>query len=188
VPDAVRPNNRLFVALDLPDDLRQALAARGQALERAHGGRAVPAANLHVTLDFLGRVPPERAAVLIEALPGALRWPTFQVRLAGAAQRPARGPARLVAAELEPLAAGDLPERVDGLRRLVADAIGRQEVDGRHWLHVTVLRMGQPTRLAGFDWPGDERVFDISRATLYDSHIAPGRAPRYEPVVRVPLG
>ena len=188
MPDALRPNNRLFVALDLPDDLRQELAARGQALEAAVGGRAVPAANLHVTLDFLGRIDPARAGALIAALPSALRWPVLRVRLAGATRRPARGPARLVAADLEALDADDLPQRVGALRRLVADAVGREEVDARHWLHVTVLRLAKPTRLEGFDWPGDERVFDISRATLYDSHIAPGRAPRYEPVVQVPLG
>jgi 2'-5' RNA ligase len=55
---------RLFFALVPPDELRAALGGLAQTLARDIGGRAVPAANLHLTLAFLGDVEPARAQVL----------------------------------------------------------------------------------------------------------------------------
>jgi len=49
---------RLFVALDLPEDAREALAAWGRKVASPDGAerrlRLVPADALHVTLCFLG--------------------------------------------------------------------------------------------------------------------------------------
>ena len=53
---------RLFVALDLPDRFRSALAALRADVP---GARWVPAENLHVTLHFLGEVAPETAKRLV---------------------------------------------------------------------------------------------------------------------------
>lgn len=55
---------RLFFALWPDDGARAALAALGRRVAGESGGRAVPAANLHLTLAFLGDVPPERADLL----------------------------------------------------------------------------------------------------------------------------
>lgn len=52
---------RLFLALDLPDDLRDALAALRSEIP---GARWVPPENLHVTLHFLGDAAPETAKAL----------------------------------------------------------------------------------------------------------------------------
>ena len=58
------PQRRLFFALWPDEGQRTALVqATGEAL-RAGGGRAVPAAGLHVTLSFLGTVPEGRMALL----------------------------------------------------------------------------------------------------------------------------
>lgn len=60
---------RLFLALWPDPAARAALAARAAQVARRCGGRPVPAANLHLTLLFLGEVEPAR----IEALACAAR-------------------------------------------------------------------------------------------------------------------
>ena len=60
----VAKNRRLFFALWPSDAVRARLAAEVQA--HAALGRAIPARNLHVTVVFLGAVPEERVARVVE--------------------------------------------------------------------------------------------------------------------------
>jgi RNA 2',3'-cyclic 3'-phosphodiesterase len=66
-------SHRLFFALWPDDALRIALHSFIQPLCRAESGLPVPAANLHVTLAFLGNVEPDRFPSL-EALAATLKW------------------------------------------------------------------------------------------------------------------
>jgi RNA 2',3'-cyclic 3'-phosphodiesterase len=109
---------RLFFALWPDAAMREALwNATRPALANAHGGRAVPADNLHVTLAFLGAVPESSLATLRElagtvardiACPAPLdvtldtidHWRRAQILCATAGQAC--------------LAAGDLAERLRG--------------------------------------------------------------------------
>jgi len=185
VDAALRPRNRLFAALDLPEGLRGELASRAAALADALGGRAVPAANLHLTLAFLGNVPPERGSAVVEALrealpalPGPLR-----VRLGPLTPRPSRGRARLLAADLvEPT--GELEALGLRVQHALAALGFAVDVRERFWAHVTVVRFSKPVAAGRQAWPEDERQFDVSRATLYDSLLSPGGPPRYEPLWR----
>jgi len=71
---------RLFFAL-LPDTaLRAALGERALALARRIGGRAVPAANLHLTAAFLGDLDAARATALA-TIGGALAVDPFTLTL-----------------------------------------------------------------------------------------------------------
>jgi 2'-5' RNA ligase len=184
---ALRPKNRLFAALDLPEELRAELAARAAGLVADLGGRAVPAPNLHLTLAFLGQVPPERGAEAVAALASALPpAPAMRVRVGGLTVRPGRSRARLLAAELveetgELEALGLRAQRALAALGLCADA--RE----RFWPHVTIVRFSRPPALGRLSWAGDERQFDVSRAALYDSLLSSGGPPRYEPVWRVDL-
>ncbi|QJR16864.1 RNA 2',3'-cyclic phosphodiesterase [Usitatibacter palustris] len=54
---------RLFFALRPSAPALAALAALGESLARQSGGRAVPAAKIHLTLAFLGEVEPQRVAM-----------------------------------------------------------------------------------------------------------------------------
>jgi len=60
-----RKNRRLFFALWPTDAVRARLAAEAQS--RAELGRVIPASNLHVTVVFLGAVPEQRLAGVLEA-------------------------------------------------------------------------------------------------------------------------
>ena len=60
------PSRRLFFALWPDEDMRQAMLHAIRKAARASGGRPVPAANLHVTLAFLGAVPERRLGELGE--------------------------------------------------------------------------------------------------------------------------
>lgn len=51
------PTGRLFIAAELPQAVRDALADYAASIERAFPGRYVPASNYHVTLAFLGNTP-----------------------------------------------------------------------------------------------------------------------------------
>ncbi|OJY65753.1 MAG: 2'-5' RNA ligase [Rhodospirillales bacterium 70-18] len=70
---------RLFVGLDLPWELKQQLARLVGGLP---GARWVPPDNYHLTLRFIGEVPPHRAEELDLAL-AALRGRGFTLSLAG---------------------------------------------------------------------------------------------------------
>jgi len=71
---------RLFVALDLPWELKQTLAALAINL---NGARWVPAPNLHLTLRFIGDANRLQAEEIDHAL-SAVRARGFHLTLAGA--------------------------------------------------------------------------------------------------------
>jgi 2'-5' RNA ligase len=70
---------RLFVAIDLPGELRAQLAGLARGLP---GARWVPAQNLHLTLRFIGELPSHRAEEVDLAL-SALRGKRFGLTLTG---------------------------------------------------------------------------------------------------------
>lgn len=70
---------RMFVALELPERSRQTLAALAEPLR---GARWVPAAQLHLTLAFLGEVDAKLEDPLRERL-ATVRVPPFWLPLRG---------------------------------------------------------------------------------------------------------
>jgi RNA 2',3'-cyclic 3'-phosphodiesterase len=100
------PTQRLFFALWPDEKQRQGLARATAKATRSSGGRPVPAANLHVTLAFLGSVPVRRveelkaiaqraAQAFSQDAPLVLRfttlahWPRQQILCALSAEEPA---------------------------------------------------------------------------------------------------
>jgi RNA 2',3'-cyclic 3'-phosphodiesterase len=71
---------RLFVAIDLPWELRQRLAMLSGA--GIPGAKWVPAENYHITLRFIGETPGYRAEEIDHAL-AALKARGFDLTLAG---------------------------------------------------------------------------------------------------------
>ncbi len=68
---------RLFVALEISEEVRAAIAALIRELKPLdHSWKWVGAENLHVTLKFLGEIPLEKLKSIKEALQGvSCEWP-----------------------------------------------------------------------------------------------------------------
>ncbi len=176
---------RLFVALDLPVDARTALVAWADAAAPPEV-RRVPAANLHVTLAFLG-VCDDGVAASVGALLAGLARPLGTLRTAGALWLAPRRPHVLTVALG---AQEDLSSLQADLVAVLAAAIGFEPERRAFRPHVTVGRVPRSTRIdarAELDPPVPELAFDAAALTLYRSHTGAGGA-RYEPLERAQLG
>jgi RNA 2',3'-cyclic 3'-phosphodiesterase len=172
---------RLFVALDLPEAVVEALVAWGAPLVGdSRELRAVPPEALHVTLAFLGSKPEEAIPPLSKlvgrcaAVVGGLAGLAFGEPLWLPRRRP-----RVLAVALE--------DRHGQLRALQARLVELLAIDGwyereaRPYLpHVTVARVRGSATARARELPAPpELVFDGARLVLYRSHTSPSGA-RYE--------
>jgi 2'-5' RNA ligase len=174
---------RLFVALDLPEDVRAALAEWGRReLTARRELRVVAPESLHVTLCFLGHRP-EAEIPLLAGVVEREAAPVPGLAIAGVRWLPSPSRARVLAVELS-----DPAEACAALQRQVGGALadaGVWEFERRRFLpHVTAARVRQGLR------PGRARVapppevrFAGAALTLYRSRLGGGPA-RYEPLVR----
>ena len=181
---------RLFIAADLPADIREALAEFGRSAAAVDAAlRVVGPASLHVTLAFLGH----RALDEIEPLTGVVRDAALgreapALELGAALWLSPRRPS-VLAVRLQDPSAG-----LAAIASAVADGAARAvgfESDRRAFLpHVTVARVrrGHPPRRRGLPELPPADPFQAEAVTLYRSHLG-GRGPaRYEAVERVALG
>ncbi len=178
---------RLFVAVDLPGEARDAVAAAVEPWRRA-----IPEARWgeregwHVTLKFLGDTPPELVGEVTDLIAAAAAGVTaFQTRLDGLGSFPVRGPARVLWVGLD-----DRPGRLAGLAHAIDAALTPRFEPEQRPLHphVTVARLHPARRLPdGFAEQVVEPVsFTVDRVHLYRSHLGGGPA-RYELLAAAPL-
>lgn len=169
---------RLFFALWPDAAARAALGTLAGALQAECGGRAVPAANIHLTLVFLGDVPAARFADACLAAEGvaAPRF-DFEARTVGYWRHNRvvwSGPAQCPEA---------LRGLVAGLESALA-AAGFQFDRRAHVPHLTLLRNARRApampEMAAIRWP-------VSEFVLVQS-LRQDRGVRYEALRRWPLG
>ena len=178
---------RLFVALELPPDVRAGLS--GWTCERvgdvAHM-RVVDPEALHVTLCFLGMREVsevgEIAAVCREATAGL---PAASLTVGEALWLPPRRP-RVLTVRLDAENG-----RLAAIQSALAHALGKAgvyEPESRPFLaHVTVARVQRDARPRRLELPAPEPVQFVSTyVTLYRSRLGKGPA-RYEALARVTL-
>ena len=176
---------RLFVALDVPDEVRESLA---QWCERVapDGVRRVPAENLHVTLAFLGSRSLDDADVVAGLLGRvAAAHPLATVlRTAGALWLPPRRPGVLAVALG---ASEELAALHAGVVTALAGAIGFEPERRAFRPHVTVGRVarGARVRVRSPDPPPTLR-FAPQALTLYRSQTT-GAGARYTALARAAL-
>jgi RNA 2',3'-cyclic 3'-phosphodiesterase len=104
---------RLFIAVELPDDIRRQLADIQQALRPVtDSARWVSPESIHITLKFLGEVPEKQLDNLDTALIG-LSWKPFTVTLRGVGFFPGNRSPRVFWAGLEAPTMQGLAEELD---------------------------------------------------------------------------
>ncbi|WP_323785640.1 RNA 2',3'-cyclic phosphodiesterase [Thalassovita sp.] len=182
-----RGDLRLFVALDLPEPLREALMDVQDGLGV---GREVPEDDLHVTLAFLDGQNPQVVEVLHDML-SAIRMVPVRLTVKGLELFGGRRP-NLVAALVE-----KVPE-LAALQEKVAQAARMAGIDlprRRFRPHVTLLRFPGALspegreRIAAYMAAHGDIALDGSEAvtfSLYQSHLRAG-GPVYEALARYPL-
>jgi RNA 2',3'-cyclic 3'-phosphodiesterase len=130
------PRARLFVALDLPDEVREGIVVWGREALADPALRPVALESLHVTLAFLGYRPEteiEPIAAVVRESGGPAPW----VELRGPEPRPPRGRARFFA--LPAISPGAEALQAGLEQRLVEAGFYKPE-KRPFWPHVTVAR------------------------------------------------
>jgi 2'-5' RNA ligase len=182
----------MFVALDLPDRVRAAIAAWAGRELTDPALRPVSEESLHITLAFLGYLPEKRIpelAGIVEAGDGV----TPRIELDDPVPRPPRGRPRLYAL---PASSDGAIELQSTLEARLVDA-GLYEPEKRpFWPHVTVARVRREKR--GSNRPATVsrppgalpkellQPFGGVRITLYRSQLQPQGA-QYTPLARLEL-
>lgn len=183
---------RLFVALDLPGELRSGIVAWGRKELSDPALRPVARESLHVTLAFLGWLAEKeipRLATIVEGLGGTAP----RLRLTDPVPRPERGRPRLFALPAESPGAVELQAHLQ--EELVR--AGRYEPEKRpFWPHVTVARVRREERgskrPALVERPPESlpkallQPVVCVRMTLYRSELKPQGA-KYTPLAQVEL-
>jgi 2'-5' RNA ligase len=155
------PKHRLFFALSPPPPERRRLSAAAQRVTSAQRapGRPTPAAQLHITLAFLGEFEDGDAIARATAAGARVHAPPFSVRIDQAASF---GPTWFLASAAPP------PELIaleSSLRAELATAGFTLEAREFH-AHLTFQRKAEhalsPTRIAPIRW-------HVEAFTLFDS-------------------
>jgi 2'-5' RNA ligase len=175
---------RLFVALDLPEPVRDVLAALAAAAD-PDVWRPLGRDALHVTLAFLGPRPPGDVATIDAVVGAEAGGAAPPLALAEAEVLPPRRGRVLTARLDDPSGAlGALQARLSAA--LAAADLYTPEKRAFH-PHATVARLrprARPPRTAGL--PLEPLAFHPGAVTLYVSRLHPAGA-RYEPLARAPL-
>lgn len=171
---------RLFVAVELPQAVRDAIRGATAPLRRSLAGfRWSGAQNLHLTLAFIGDVEPGDVPPIERGVGGAVRpVEPFPTGLTGLGRFPERGRAKVVWVGLD-----DAEGRIAGLATTVtAGLAGFLEPDDRPFHpHITIARARHPGAVspAMLDDPVPGVRFGVEAVTLFRSHLG-AEAPRYE--------
>jgi RNA 2',3'-cyclic 3'-phosphodiesterase len=178
---------RLFVALELPESARSALAEWREApLSRVSGLRPVRPEDLHVTLCFLGTRPTREIEQIGAACGVVSGEPPVETAFAEPVWLPRRRP-RVLAVSLS-----DPGGALVGVQATLSAALvagGWYAPEARPFLpHVTVARVARDARIRGGELPAlTAGAIQCARVTLYRSRLSSAGA-RYEPLAVVELG
>jgi RNA 2',3'-cyclic 3'-phosphodiesterase len=152
------PRARLFVALDLPADVRTQIVDWQRAEMTDEALRVVAPSNLHITLAFLGYLPEKQIAAVAETVNRVAR-PAPRIELAREPVGKPKGRPRLFALDAVSEAAVALQGDLE--RDLAQQHLYKPE-KRPFWPHVTVARVRSERR-------GSKRPARVKRA--------PGRIP-----------
>jgi 2'-5' RNA ligase len=164
---------RLFVGLDIPDELRDRLAMIQSGV---HGAKWVPRENFHITLRFVGEVDEGVARDLALDL-NRVRAPAFELSLSGAGHFEANRKVRQLWIGIERNEAlNALQDRVDAL---VTRTVGAD--NQRFRPHVTVARLNAASPDTVHHWLAANSLFRsipfaVERFVLFSSFLGKSAA------------
>jgi len=176
---------RLFVAIDFPGGIRERLRSPLEILKQSRARLSlVDPEIIHMTLKFIGEVPPERVERIMSALE-TIRVEPFELRISGIGSNNARQP-RVIWCTIEDAGrSAALHDRIEA----VLEPLGIPR-EGRPFRpHATLARVKQydPSLTAMLrDIPaGDYGSFTLRSWQLKKSTLTP-QGPVYETLLEVP--
>jgi 2'-5' RNA ligase len=191
---------RLFLGVDLTEDVRKWAAVARRDVERARpaaasGLRWVAADQLHITLRFIGETPPDLSATMQDVFSRPLMQPAFDLIFGSVGWIPPGGRPRVLVVDVlqgrNELRA--LRQTADATLLRVAN-LGPEE---REFLaHLTVARVrersaglmaGARHEIVGVCGNPPASPVHVDHVTLYQSSLSP-RGPTYTPLARATLG
>jgi 2'-5' RNA ligase len=190
---------RLFVGIELSEDMKSAAAAASNrlqaALKRARlhvDARWTPAANLHITLWFIGEVDDTRGARIGESLNFPFDVAPFLLHASGFGAFPPSGPPRVI--WLGVTAGADSLRALHNQVESRLAPLGFEPERRPYSAHLTIARVKDVARgaarrvrdvLAGTT--ADVGETEVAAVTLFRSRLSP-KGSTYEPLLRIPLG
>jgi 2'-5' RNA ligase len=188
---------RLFIGVALDEPVRLAAADVARRLEARLAGvardfkaRWIPAANLHITVWFLGEVDDPAAAALVECLAAPLGMSPFELAVQGCGAFPKSGAPRVVW-----IGAGTGIQDMTAAHAALAGRLaplGYAPERRAYSPHLTIARVKEPGRATAAVRgalaadPADCGRTVVASLTLFRSRLSPHGA-AYEPLLRVPL-
>jgi len=186
------PRARLFVALDLPEALREEIAAWGSEELSDPALRVVPSESLHITLAFLGYTPEKEVENLAGIVTGIGVAPP-RIRLGDPVAKPSAKRPRLFALPADSADTVALQKVLE--EKLVAQRLHAPE-KRPFWPHVTVARVKSEGRGSKRSRPVERQPGRLPakllspvlgvRLTLYRSELQP-RGAHYTSLAQVEL-
>jgi RNA 2',3'-cyclic 3'-phosphodiesterase len=190
---------RVFIGVELPDEIKTAAAATAERLRRElqHSAPSLTARwtaveQYHITLWFIGEVDERRGADVSAAFGGsAMTTPVFDLALAGCGAFPPSGPPRVFWIGARAGAAGMASLYGEVGQRLAP--LGFEPEHRAYSAHLTIARIKEAGRGTSRTvreilgrLPSDCGACRVSAVTLFRSRLSP-RGATYEPLLRVPL-
>jgi 2'-5' RNA ligase len=179
---------RLFVAVEVPEDVREDVAHIVAPVRGRHpGGRWVPTVNQHITVKFLGSTWPRLVEPVTRAVGEvAAAHAPFETHVAELGAFPSARRARVLWAGLE-----DRQGRMAGIAAGLDAALARDFPPEKRAFtpHLTLARFDPQVPLEDdlASLAVRSRSFRIDRLVLFQSHLR-RPAPVYEPVATCALG
>jgi 2'-5' RNA ligase len=162
---------RLFVAIDIPENIQKEVQGMGRAIPKA---RPVPADQLHLTLKFIGEVEGSSFLDIRESLKEIVH-PKLLLALKGVGTFPPRGTPRILWAGVEPTAG------IAALRNTIEktlNAVGIPREKKKYTPHLTLARLNNcPIRHLQNYLAGNAFLqtpdFTVDNFHLYSSQLTP---------------
>lgn len=184
-------NIRTFIAVDIPQEIKMELdKAISELRPLAPEIRWVRAANLHLTLRFLGNIPRDSVSGLAQEIAGNIAgFGQFQISLAGVGGFPNLKRARVIW-----IGGGLGTERLGELAPLVEKACitgGFGQADKPFSCHLTVGRVKFPkghekmvSHIESMNFHSP--LFNVSEVAIFKSDLLPA-GPKYTRLETIPL-